>query len=100
MNPFLRIAIGLGIAAIGAFFVLRTRTFQDFLGPVPFAEKYLGGGGTNLFYKLLGIVLSLIGFIVATNLWTAFLNATLGSVLPRPAEVESREAGKVRDLSE
>lgn len=99
MSTFLRIAIGLGLAAIGAFFVIRTRTFQDFFGPVPVAEKYLGGGGTNLFYKLLGIVLCLIGFIVATNLWDAFLNATVGSVLPRPAEVESREGG-VRDYSE
>jgi hypothetical protein len=42
------------------------------------------GGGTNLFYKLLGVVFCLIGFLVMTNLWTAFLQATLGSLFPKP----------------
>lgn len=83
MNIILRIIIGLLLAAGGAFFVIRTRTVSDFFGPVPFAEKYLGGGGTNLFYKFLGIVVSLVGFLWATNLWGAFLQATLGSLLPR-----------------
>ncbi len=99
MNPLLRIAIGLAMVAIGAFFVIRTSVFRDFFGEVPFAEKYLGSGGTNLFYKLLGIGITLIGFIIATNLWNAFLNATLGSVLPR-ATVQQEEAGGIKNISE
>lgn len=70
------------MVAGGAFFVIRTRSIIDFFGSVDFAERYLGGGGTNLFYKLLGIVICLLGFLVATNLWNAFLQATLGSLFP------------------
>ncbi|MCE9585916.1 hypothetical protein K8R04_01190 [Candidatus Uhrbacteria bacterium] len=78
----MRVLLGLVIVAVGAFFVIRTRTIVDFFGGVDFAEKYLGGGGTNLFYKLLGIVFCLLGFLIATNMWTAFLQATLGSLFP------------------
>lgn len=82
MGFILRVLLGLGIVAVGAFFVIRTRDIVDFFGSVDFAERYLGGGGTNLFYKLLGIVFCLLGFLVATNLWNAFLQATLGSLFP------------------
>ena len=82
MGFILRILLGLVIVVVGAFFVIKTRTIMDFFGSVDFAEKYLGGGGTNLFYKLLGIVFCLLGFLIATNMWTAFLQATLGSLFP------------------
>ena len=82
MGLILRVLLGLVIVVVGAFFVIRTRTIVDFFGSVDFAERYLGGGGTNLFYKLLGIVFCLVGFLVATNLWSAFLQATLGSLFP------------------
>lgn len=82
MGFILRVLLGLGIAAVGTFFVIRTRSVYDFFGSVDFAERYLGGGGTTLFYKLLGIVFCLLGFLVATNMWNAFLQATLGSLFP------------------
>jgi len=82
MGFILRVLLGLGIVAVGTFFVIRTRSVYDFFGSVDFAERYLGGGGTTLFYKLLGIVFCLLGFLVATNMWNAFLQATLGSLFP------------------
>ncbi len=82
MDIILRVLLGLTIAAVGTFFVIRTRTILDTFGSVDFAEKWLGGGGTTLFYKLLGIVFCLLGFLIATNMWTAFLQATLGSLFP------------------
>ncbi|MFH1078361.1 MAG: hypothetical protein V1745_03755 [Patescibacteria group bacterium] len=78
MGIFLRIVIGLAIAAVGTFMVLKTRFFLDFFGPVAWADAKLGS--SNLFYKLIGIVIALVGFLVATNLWNAFLQATLGSL--------------------
>jgi hypothetical protein len=92
MNIILRIIIGSILVAIGSYMVIKTSVFRDFFGSVPFAEKYLGGGGTNIFYKTLGIVILLIGFLWATNLWGAFLNATLGSILPsqEPAPAQNR----------
>lgn len=83
MGLILRILLGAGIVGVGVVFVIKTRDIYDFFGGVPFAEKYLGGGGTTLFYKLLGVVFCLLGFIVMFNLWDAFLMATLGSLFPR-----------------
>lgn len=80
MGIFLRIIIGVVVVAIGAFFVIRTRTLLEFFGPIGWAEAKLGGGGSNLMYKMIGIVVCFIGFMVATNLWNAFLQATLGSL--------------------
>ena len=85
MGIFFRIVLGLIIAGAGTFFVIRTRVIIDFFGTVDWAERKLGGGGTNLFYKLLGIVFIFVGFMVATDLWGAFLQATLGSILPKPS---------------
>jgi hypothetical protein len=84
MNIFLRILIGLVIAAAGGFFVVRTRTVSNFFGPIDWAERKLGGGGTYLMYKVIGLIFCFIGIIVATDLWDAFLKATLGSLIPDP----------------
>jgi hypothetical protein len=82
MGIFLRILIGLAIAAGGAFMTIRTRMILDFFGPVGWIEQKVGYGSSGLFYKLLGITFSLIGFLVATDLWSAFLQATLGGLFP------------------
>ncbi len=82
MNIFLRVLLGLAIAALGSFIVIRTHLMVDVLGSVEWAERKLGGGGTNLAYKAAGLVFIFVGFMVATNLWSAFLEATLGSLLP------------------
>ncbi len=84
MSAILRIVIGLVIAVVGTFFVIKTTTVLDTFGTVEWAESKLGGGGSRLFYKLLGILFIFIGFIVMTNLWNAFLEATIGSLLPTP----------------
>ncbi|MBU1907638.1 hypothetical protein KKF59_00715 [Patescibacteria group bacterium] len=81
MTIFLRILIGTALVAAGAFMVIKTRMIMGFFGTIDWAEAKLGGGGSNLFYKLIGIAVILIGFLAATNLWNAFLNATLGSLL-------------------
>jgi len=83
MSIVFRIILGLGIVGLGAFMVIRTRVIIDLFGMVDWAEAKLGGGGTNLFYKLLGILFCIIGFIVATDMWNAFLQATIGSLLPK-----------------
>ena len=82
MGLVLRILIGAVLTAIGAFMVIRTQNMVEWFGSVDWAEAKLGGGGTRLFYKLLGILVCFVGFMVMTNLWNAFLEATLGSIFP------------------
>lgn len=68
-----RILIGLLISALGFSMVWKTEFYMSILGEVDWAIKYLGGGGTRLFYKLLGTAIILIGFMVVTNLWESFM---------------------------
>lgn len=80
MSLALQILIGVVIVAAGGFFVVKTEMVLGFFGSFDWAERHLGG--SRLFYKLLGILLIVIGLIVATDMWDAFLNATLGSIFP------------------
>jgi hypothetical protein len=80
MGIVLRILIGFAIVAAGALMVIKTRKLLDIFGGIDWADSHLGPGGSNLFYKLIGIFLCFVGFMVATNLWNAFLAATLGSL--------------------
>ncbi len=75
------IFIGILLVIIGFLIVWKSRKFIDFFGSISWAEAKLGGGGTNLMYKLIGLIMIFIGFIWATGLWNAFLNATLGNFL-------------------
>ena len=45
----------------------------DFIGTINFAEKAFAGGSRS-FYKLLGVILTMIGFLIITNLHLGFLN--------------------------
>ena len=79
----MNIVIGLLLVVIGFLIVWKTRKLIEFFGTSSWADAKLGGGGTNLLYKFIGIVIIFIGFMWATNLWTSFLEATLGSFLIR-----------------
>ena len=81
---FTRILIGLVLIAVGFVLVWKTRKFSEFFGPIDWADVKFGGGGTTLVYKTIGLILIFMGFIWATNLWNAFLEATLGSIFPKP----------------
>ncbi len=82
MHPALRILLGIAIAAAGFHMVWKTSFYLNFFGRMEWAQRKLGGGGSILLYKLVGIVVCFIGIMVATNLWDAFLKATLGSMIP------------------
>lgn len=66
---FTRILIGLAITALGFLFVWKTDLFYSMLGSVPWADRTFGGGGTRLFYKLLGVAIIMVGVMVMTNLF-------------------------------
>lgn len=69
MSPFIsRIIAGLCLSALGISMTMKTEWFFRMIGVIPWAERTFGGGGTRFFYKLVGIFLTLLGFIVMTNL--------------------------------
>ena len=83
MAIFVRILIGLILVVVGFVIVWKTRKFIEFFGPIAWADAKLGGGGTSLMYKTIGIIIIFVGFMWATNLWGAFLEATLGGLFPK-----------------
>lgn len=80
-GTIIRIAIGIFIVAVGAGMVIRTRSFIDIFGSIEWAETKMGFGGSNLLYKIIGLAVCFVGFLVASNLWDEFLQGTLGSIL-------------------
>lgn len=84
MDIVMRILGGAFAVAVGLFFLFKSEMMLDFLGTFDSIDSRLGPNGTRLFYKLLGTIVVIIGFLVMTNLWDAFLGATLGSLLPKP----------------
>jgi hypothetical protein len=73
----LRILLGLALIAVGFVFVWKTEWFQQNVGSIAWAEDKMGTmGGSRLMYKLIGILVIVIGILIATNLYrTAFVSA-------------------------
>ena len=77
-----KIIIGLVIAAIGIIIVIKSEWFMRNFGEIEFAEKHLGtAGGTRFFYKLIGIFIAAMGFMLATGLMYGFLGWILGPLI-------------------
>lgn len=80
----LRFFVGILIAAFGTLMIFKTEPIYDFVGRIPTAEKYLGSGGSRLFIKLIGIIIIFGGLMWGLGLWEGFLQATIGSLFPKP----------------
>jgi hypothetical protein len=75
----MRILIGFLIIVFGAFMTIKSEGFYRNIGTVPWAEKYLGiEGGSRLFYKLLGVLTSIIGVLIMTDLIKGIILAIFG----------------------
>lgn len=69
----LRILLGIGIIVLGYMMAAKTQWFLDILGPVAWAEKHFVSEGSRLFYKLLGILIIVLGIIVVTDLYDTII---------------------------
>lgn len=76
----LRILLGIGITVVGYFMCARTNWFLEILGPVAWAERAFVSGGSRLFYKLVGIGVIILGFIVITNLYDIIVGGIVRAV--------------------
>ena len=73
MSAILRILIGVGICVVGYLLAAKTQWWLDILGPVAWAERTFASGGSRTFYKLLGTLIIVIGFIVITDLFDSIV---------------------------
>ncbi len=81
MGAFIiRTLIGLAITALGLSMAWKTEWYLRILGRNAWAERNLGGGGTRVYYKLIGIAIMVIGFIVVTDLWDNFMLWLVGGL--------------------
>lgn len=79
----LRILFGLIVVAIGAMVTIKSDWFYQNFGSIPSADKYLGTeGGSRLAYQLIGVAISVIGFMIMTNLINGLLMAIARLLVP------------------
>jgi len=76
----MRILLGIGIIIVGYLMCAKTNWWLEILGPVEWAERTFVSGGTRFFYKLLGIAVILLGFIVLTNLFDIIVGGFVAAV--------------------
>ncbi|MFH1089310.1 MAG: hypothetical protein V1716_02710 [Candidatus Uhrbacteria bacterium] len=78
MSLLYRLPLGLLIIIIGFSMVWKTGAYQSWTGQIAFAEEKIGVGGTDLFLKLIGILVCFIGMAVMTNLISDILGGFAG----------------------
>jgi hypothetical protein len=78
MADFWRIILGLAIMVAGFHIVWKTAIYQDFTGPIEFAERRMGPGQTSTFLKLVGVLVCFVGMAVATNWISDILTSVAG----------------------
>lgn len=74
---FGRILTGLIIVVIGYFTTAKADWLMNNLGRIEWFETHLGAeGGTRTFYKLFGVFLIIVGFLLATG-WLGDIAASI-----------------------
>ena len=67
-SVFLRVPLGLAVAALGFLIVWKSETVFGWVGTIDWAEQKLGYGQSRLFIKLIGVGVAVIGVFIATNI--------------------------------
>ena len=67
---------------MGPMLVIKTEWFLENVGRIEWAEQHLGGG-TRLFFKLLGVVFIFLGLLMIFNLFGTMAFWLLGPLLPK-----------------
>ncbi len=84
-----KIIWGLIIMISGFMLVWKSEWLLNNFGRIEFAERHLAhSGGTRLMYKLLGILLIIIGIMYATDLTDNLIAAIINTVFNTSIQVE------------
>jgi hypothetical protein len=60
---FVRIIVFVAALAVGIFFLSYTERIVNFIGHNSWAEKYLGAGGSYTMWRILGVIVMIMGFL-------------------------------------
>lgn len=75
---------GVLTALAGVGLVLKTEWIIQNFGTSSWAEAKMGtSGGSRMLYKLIGLALIFVGFLLITNLFQGFLLGTVGKIFIR-----------------
>lgn len=70
--------------AVGCFMVIKTEWFIENFGHSEWAEAKLGGGGTRLMYKLIGLAIIIIAILGVTGAMGEIVTSVFGSLFGLP----------------
>jgi hypothetical protein len=74
---------GLAIMVFGAFMAVKSDSFHNAFGSISWFEQHLGTeGGSRLGYKLIGVLVFFIGFLIMTGMINGFMLWLLSPLLP------------------
>jgi hypothetical protein len=71
---FLKIFIFIIALVAGLYFLVKSEYIVRVIGHNAWAEKYLGAGGTYLMWKLLGILVIILGFLYLLGDLDSYVN--------------------------
>lgn len=77
MQKFLVFIIGNGLAYL---LIRYRRQIRDFIGEIPFAETYIGGGGTATMIALIGILTFILTIMYVFGTLDGLLQSTIGRI--------------------
>jgi hypothetical protein len=77
----MQVVIGILMVVAGFCMVYYANWLYNNIGAVAFFEKYLGGGGTGLGYKLIGMFVMFIGALTTFDLIDKFIFWVLAPVI-------------------
>jgi hypothetical protein len=81
--------LGIIIAAIGFLITWKSEWLLNNFGRISFAEKHLHSeGGSRLMYKLIGILVIIIGLLYATDLTDNLIAIVVNTVFNTQIKVE------------
>ncbi|MFC1809935.1 hypothetical protein ACFLZH_00360 [Patescibacteria group bacterium] len=83
MNKVIFALIGFPLSFL---FIIYRAKIKDFTGNIPFAEKYLGSGGTYTFILLLGVIIFIITLLYITDTLQTFMRTVFGPIFFAPPE--------------
>lgn len=85
----LQIVIGFLLVLIGAFITIKANALYQAIGPIQWAEAHLlTAGGSRFFYKLIGVSLIILGFMIMTGLIEGVIVAIFSRLFSSPTSID------------